>query len=137
MKNRLVILVCIWGIAITCFSCTHDHAAQLYPSPGCAVDTNGMISFKKDIIPVLKTACALPGCHSGTNPAGNLNLDSAVAYAAITDSRGGYIDTAHPAASLFYSQLVSVNDPMPPTGKLDQCTTTLILKWIQQKASDN
>ncbi|HEU4717713.1 MAG TPA: c-type cytochrome domain-containing protein, partial [Bacteroidia bacterium] len=81
--------------------------------------------------------CNTAGCHSGTSPAGGLNLEPANAYAQLTSHQGGYIDTLHPEFSLLYSQLISTTTPMPPTGKLDDCTIKLVLKWIQQKAKNN
>ena len=63
------------------------------------------------------------------------NLD--VSFENISDSKSGYIDTVNPTASLLYTSMTSVTNPMPPNGKLSKCTTDLILKWIEQKAKNN
>jgi hypothetical protein len=95
------------------------------------------VSFNSDIMPVLQNNCAISGCHSGSKPAANLNLDVAHAYFSLMKNGSGYIDTINPRYSLLYSQMVSRSQPMPPTGRLDSCTTSLILKWIGQQARHN
>lgn len=95
------------------------------------------VSFSKDIQPIFNTNCATSGCHAGTKPSGNLNLSADVAYANLMDAKSGYIDTLHPSASLLYTSMTSVSNPMPPNGKLNKCTTDLILKWMEQKAKNN
>jgi len=117
-------------------ACKHDDATTATPAR-CSTDTIGTVSFSRNIVPVFRQNCALSGCHTGSAPAGNLSLDSGVAYAALMKPGSGYINTSTPAASLLYSQLLSTADPMPPTGKLDTCTISLVLKWIQQQAPNN
>lgn len=95
------------------------------------------VSFSKDIAPLFTANCSTSGCHSGNNPAGNLNLEASVAYAQLHKNGSGYIDTVNPKFSLLYSQMVSVNTPMPPTGKLDDCKLNTVLKWLEQKAKNN
>jgi hypothetical protein len=95
------------------------------------------VSFKNDIQPIFNANCNTSGCHSGNKPAGNLNLESANAYANLMDSKSGYIDLLHPENSILYVSITSKTNPMPPSGKLDECVTGLILKWIQQGAKNN
>lgn len=118
-------------------ACAYKKADELYPSVSCPADTISTISFSRNINPVLTRNCATAGCHSGAAPEGGLDLDSAQAYAQLSKSGSGYIDTISPGNGLLYASLVSATDPMPPTGKLDDCTLKLILKWLQQKAPDN
>ena len=120
-------------VALCSMACTHNKGDGLYPSVKCAADTIAVVSFAKDIEPVLRANCAVSGCHTGNTAAGNLDLDSAVAYASLWKSGSGYIDTLNPESSLLYSQMTSIASPMPPTGRLDNCTTALVLKWIEQK----
>ena len=96
-----------------------------------------IVSFQQDILPIFNQSCNIGGCHSGSSPAGNLNLEPAVAYNELMASGSGYIDTIDPKFSLLYAQMNSVSNPMPPTGKLDSCTIQLVLKWIEQKAKNN
>ena len=120
-------------------ACTNHHADELYPQPAsiCTSDTATTISFSRHIQPLLQQHCAIAGCHTSVAMAGNLNLEAAVAYVNLWDTRSGYLDTANPAGSLLYSQMISISNPMPPTGRLDSCNTKIVLKWIAQKALNN
>ncbi len=99
--------------------------------------TPEIVSFSRDIQPIFDNHCNTAGCHSGNNPAGNLNLEAAVAYAQLNKTGSGYIDTLNPNYSVLYASMIASSNPMPPTGKLDKCTLDLVLKWIQQKAKNN
>jgi hypothetical protein len=93
------------------------------------------VSFSKDIIPIFNSNCI--SCHSGSNPSGKLNLEESVAYSNLMESKSGYINIDNPTQSVLYASMIATSNPMPPNGKLDKCTTDLILKWIQQKAQNN
>lgn len=125
---RLLFLIClIFSISVACKKATVEKV--------CTTPTE--ISYKRDIQPIFNSNCATSGCHSGTNSAGGLNLEVSVSYQNLTASKSGYIDTTYPSASLLYSSMTSVSNPMPPNGKLSKCTTDLILAWIKQKAKNN
>ena len=125
---RLLFLIClIFSISVACKKATVEEV--------CTTPTE--ISYKRDIQPIFNSNCATSGCHSGTNSAGGLNLEASVSYQNLTVSKSGYIDTAYPRASLLYSSMTSISNPMPPNGKLSKCTTDLILAWIKQKAENN
>ena len=79
----------------------------------------------------------MAGCHSGSNPKGNLNLENSESYEQLWRKKSGYIDTLNPSLSVLYASMNSSSNPMPPAGKLDNCTVELILRWIQQKAKNN
>ncbi len=93
--------------------------------------------FSAHVLPVLILNCANQNCHSGNSPSGKLNLEAAVAYKSLTDKKAGYIDTLNPKYSVLYSSMVSSSNPMPPSGKLDDCSLEIIEKWMQQKAKNN
>jgi hypothetical protein len=111
-------------------ACTHEPVQTL-----CATPTT--VSFSKDILPVFNQYCSTSGCHAGASPSGNLNLETAVAYAQLTRKGKGYIDTLTPQYSVLFSSMNATYNPMPPTGKLDKCTIDKVLNWIQQKAKNN
>jgi len=137
MNNaRIFRLLLIAGLLPTA-ACTHNALEQPAPAPSCIADSAEAISFSRNIIPIFTQHCALPDCHSGSSPEGNLNLEADVAYAQLTRPGRWYMDTTDPKGSLLYSQMISVTDPMPPTGKLDDCTIRTVLKWIEQKAQNN
>lgn len=116
-------------------SCTHDKGKIVVPEVTC--NTPAVVSFSSDIIPIFDKYCNTSGCHSGSSPTGNLNLESSMAYSQLMKHSSGYIDTMHPDYSLLYAQINSTSQPMPPTGNLDKCDLNLIYKWIQQKAKNN
>lgn len=117
--------------------CTNNHGTDMINPVQCAADTITTISFVKNIQPIFKAYCSITGCHTGTNPSGNLNLDSSVAYTQLLKTGTGYINTVAPTSSLLYSEMTTNTTIMPPTGKLDDCRIKLILKWIQQGANNN
>ena len=135
MRNKVLILLGVSGIAVA--ACSHNAGNSVLPQQVCYADALQVVSFSRDVLPVFSRSCALSGCHSGARPQGGLSLDSAVAWQNLLKAGTGYVDTLAAANSLLYSQMVSLSDPMPPTGRLDSCTTRLILKWITQKALNN
>jgi hypothetical protein len=124
--SKFIVLVSIY----TLFSCTKAKVENVCTIPAT-------VSFQQDIQPIFNTNCATSGCHAGTKPAGTLNLEASVAYENLTDPKSGYLDTVNPKASLLYTSMTSVTNPMPPNGKLSKCTSDRILKWIEQKAKNN
>jgi Planctomycete cytochrome C len=125
------------GIYIVLLSgCANDH---LSPAPVeiCVSTGQDTISFQQDILPILVNNCATPGCHSGKAPSGDLNLESAHAHVQLSKSGSGYLNPSNPTSSVLYSQLVSISQPMPPTGQLSTCTIQLIEQWMSQGAKDN
>ena len=129
MKNHLAF------IAVLCsffFSCTYEKA-----EPYTACSTPEVVSFSKHIQPIFDTHCNMAGCHSGSTPKGNLNLEASESYTQLWKKKSGYIDTLNPKFSVLYVSMNSTSNPMPPSGKLDQCSVNLILQWIQEKAKNN
>ena len=118
----------------TClYSCTYDHTDNV----PCNTSVPDTISFHENILPLFSADCSTAGCHSGGSPSGNLSLEDSIAYTQLMRSGSGYINTVTPNFSLLYSQMISTNDPMPPSGKLSDCQIELVLKWIQQGAKNN
>ena len=123
-------------ILLFCFSCKKDKA--LVPEPAVVpCNLPDVVSYQNNIQPLFNAHCIDSGCHSGANPGGHLNLEASVSYAQLMKSGSGYIDTLKPEFSVLYSQMNSSSNPMPKTGKLDDCSIGLVLKWIQQKAKNN
>jgi hypothetical protein len=118
--------------AISFSSCTYE---KVEPVVACKTPTT--VSFKQDIQPIFDAHCNTAGCHSGNNPEGNLNLEASKSYAQLWRKGKGYIDTLNPKFSVLYASMNSTSNPMPPAGKLDACTLALVLKWIEQKGTNN
>jgi hypothetical protein len=125
-------VTCSILLFIGMLSCTRDIGK---PKIECV--TPSIVSFNQNIIPLFNQYCNTSGCHSGTSPSGNLNLEASVAYSRLTAPGKGYIDTINPNYSLLTSQMNSISQPMPPSGNLDKCKLDLVFKWIQQKAKNN
>ncbi len=120
-------------------SCTYDSYEELRPDASkkiCSTSQDS-VSFNKDIIPFFNKNCSTVGCHSGLKPEGDFNLEAAVAYKTLSKKGSGYIEVADPKSSVLYSALVSVSDPMPPTGKLDDCSIKMVYKWMEQGGKNN
>lgn len=118
---------------ITFYSCKYDKAEN-QPCNGTTPDT---VSFSADVLPIFRASCSISGCHTSASNAGHLNLEDSQAYTELSHQGSGYINLTTPTHSILYSQMNSSSQPMPPTGKLDDCKINLILKWIQQGAKNN
>jgi len=117
---------------VCCTSCTKD---MTKPS-NC--NTCLTYSFKANIVPIFQQNCAIPGCHDAGDQAGNLTLDSALAYSQITQSGTGYVNPGSPTTSVLLSQLYTgASNHMPQDGQLDACTIQEIYCWIQEGAKNN
>jgi hypothetical protein len=121
--------------SICFYSCTWSKVKNI--SPDCGATVPDTISFSNNVLPLFARNCSITGCHSGTSPSGNLNLEAADAYSKLSKMGSGYIDTLNPTQSVLYSSMASVSDPMPPSGKLDDCSLEIIEKWMLQKAKNN
>ena len=123
-------------VVVATNSCTKEKAQPVSPDvTAISCDTIETVSFSQHIMPLFNQHCNTAGCHGGSSPRGNLNLEGSVAYTQLTTK--GYIDTLKPNFSILYAEMMSTVRPMPPSGKLDTCKTNLVLKWIQQKAKNN
>ncbi len=129
MNNKFWVLS-IGYCVLVCISCKHESL-----QPTCT--TPDAVSFREDILPIFNRHCNTSGCHVGNSPAGNLNLSASVAYAQLQKKGSGYIDTITPNFSVLYASMNTISNPMPTSGRLDDCTVNLVLKWIQQKAKNN
>ena len=115
------------------FSCTYQKGDL--PTVGCSLPNT--VSFSQDLLPIFNTQCSLSGCHTASAHAGSLNLEATAAYSQLLASGHGYVDTLNPDFSILYNRLSATSNPMPASGRLDDCKIQLILKWIQQKAKNN
>ena len=117
------------AFTVICFSCTYTKI-----EPTCTKALPDSISFNDHIIPIFNANCNTANCHSGSSPAGFLDLSPSVAYSKLLKKGSGYVDTINPKNSILYIQITST---MPPSGDMDPCDIAMILKWIEQKAKNN
>ena len=95
------------------------------------------VSYKADVQTLFDTHCNTSGCHSGGNPGGGLSLEKELSFEELTKPGKGYVNTTNPSISVLHSQLNSINNPMPPTGKLPPCDIKTIYNWMAQGATNN
>ncbi|HEY4798798.1 MAG TPA: hypothetical protein VII99_06940 [Bacteroidia bacterium] len=91
---------------------------------------NNVFAQKKD-----SSSCSYSCCHTSPSPKASLNLSAGVAYSQLFAK--SEVDTLNPEKSLLYYHMNSFSGPMPPSGRLDNCTIKLVLRWIDQKAKNN
>jgi hypothetical protein len=134
LNNFLVLIL----FSLHIQSCTYNKGEVVTPNSGCNT-TYSNLSFASDIQPILTTNCAISGCHSGASPQGNLNLDAANSYAALSKKGSGYLDVSDPKSSVLYSSIVSISDPMPPNGMqaISACDLKRIETWMSEGAKNN
>lgn len=92
----------------------------------CRADENTPISFKNDVMPIIKRECLQ--CHDSKNHFDGLVFETYQQVYSISSS------------GEFYSSIISINGylpRMPKGGKLSDCELSIIKKWIDQKMSDN
>ncbi|MEI8203039.1 MAG: hypothetical protein WCH34_08520 [Bacteroidota bacterium] len=85
----------------------------------CGCDTN-LFTFSGAVLPTILNFCS--GCHSGSSPSGDINLET---YSQIA------------GATNLYSRITNTSSPMPPSGLMDACKITQIKKWIDAGKPNN
>ena len=94
-----------------------------------------LVSFAKDIQPILRATCAVAGCHAGGAPTGGLNLETYDNF-----KKGGNSGAAFKPNNGKGSVIVGRIDGggMPPGGPpLKQAQIDLFINWIDAGAENN
>jgi uncharacterized membrane protein len=139
IHQGLVIVSCLmFGLGIT--SCKHD-----LPVEPKTDDTNdpptgepcaqGIVYFEQDILPILTTSCAKPGCHNAVDAQDGVILNN---YQNVLST--GDINPSDPFNSDFW-EVITESDPdkqMPPPGELQLTPEqfNLIQLWLSQGAQN-
>ena len=111
-------------IALSIFLVQCKHDAQ-------GLDSQPVVSFKTQILPVFQGSCAKSDCHNGSSHLFGLN-----SYSSIMNN----ISAGDPINSEAYTVMTSAwIQPMPPkpAPPVPQESRTLIFLWIKQGAKDN
>jgi uncharacterized membrane protein len=124
--------VIVWSAST---GCEHDPINPVDPNP---TDTTspcdpGTVDFKNEVLPLITSKCAMPGCHNSPNGEDGVVLDS---YAQIRKE----VRPGSPNNSELW-EAITETDPdkmMPPPGypQLTPAEKELIKKWIQQGAKE-
>lgn len=124
-------------------------AGEACVAGACQCAASSTVSFKKDVAPVLQSACTAAGCHSGMKPKENLSLDSATSYAelvnvATSECSGSrkLVVPGSPSSSYLMQKLLNVDlctgTQMPKAGQaLPQAQLGAISGWICSGAPNN
>ena len=134
MKIRNATFGIMLGSVIFLVCCKKSETTP--PVVSCSTALPDSISFRRDVLPIL-AKCSLPGCHSGSNPDGNLNLEAATAFSQLRQPGSGYLNALKPESSVLYITLTNSSRPMPPTGQLPSCDIAILRKWMVQGSMDN
>jgi uncharacterized membrane protein len=124
--------VIVWSAST---GCEHDPINPVDPNP---TDTTspcdpGTVDFKNEVLPLITSKCAMPGCHNSPNGEDGVVLDS---YAQIRkEVRPGSLNNSE------LWEAITETDPdkmMPPPGypQLTPAEKELIRKWIKQGAKE-
>ncbi|MBX7225595.1 MAG: hypothetical protein K1X55_06170 [Chitinophagales bacterium] len=137
---KKIFLVCIIGLLFS--SCVHDPIAgePIIPKVLEPRDTS-KVYFVNDLLPILRSSCAIPGCHDAATPAANINLTS---YESILASKVGgepILVPGKPLQSKLYRATrgldILVAMPTPFNFQITDKDKNMIAKWIAQGALNN
>jgi len=120
MMNSLKALLFLGSFALL-QGCFYDNAQDYYINiPGGGCDTTA-VSFAAKVKPILDNNCTTAGCHSGSFPAGNVDLTT-VAGA-----------QTHADRIVFRTKAGT----MPPSGALNSCFVNTLDAWVNQGKAAN
>jgi hypothetical protein len=96
------------------------------------------VSFGKYIYPLFQAKCAFSGCHSGADPAGNLDLTSWVnATASVDIIRPGEPDLSRLVWAIKNTPGIPLMPPLNTGLALTPNQIQGIVTWIKEGAQDN
>ena len=98
----------------------------------CSPDS---VYFEQQLLPLLQSKCAIPGCHDAASHEEGIIYDS---Y--LNTKNTGKISTSNPSSSKMYRAIIDTDpgDRMPPApyDPLTADQKALVLKWMQQGAQN-
>jgi len=110
-------------IAMALSSCYNDNKEEVYENNTDNTCDTSSVSYANDITPIFEQSCT-SGCHSGTNPAANLDL---------TD-----FNEAKNSANEIVNRINDIGALMPQGGpSLPDCEILKIETWVQDGAPNN
>lgn len=113
----LVVLALLASVAL--ISCRHNPVG---------VDTQPIVCFKTDVLPVIQSNCGKSNCHAGSGRGGSrLNLATEAGI-----MKG--IIPYQPLSSSIYSKIIDGSMPPSPNYPLTEDQRTAIYLWILQGA---
>ena len=141
---RTVFLPALLAVmALGLFHCQHDPFLadeDMTPTDGSDPQTDTLcdpdvVYFDNQVLPILRSNCALSGCHNAATAEEGIVLES---YESLMRAR--IVDTRSPSESKLYEVLVKGDGdermPPPPAERLDPELIDLIADWIRQGAKN-
>ncbi|MBA3827502.1 MAG: hypothetical protein H0X33_01055 [Taibaiella sp.] len=119
------------ALAIATFffaGCYNNNQQDLYPVPNGTVCDSTNVTFTATIMPIMRTNCALAGCHNSATASNGYEFETytGINKAAINGKLLGGI------------RHQSGNIPMPlNTPMLDACTISKVAHWVNAGAPNN
>ncbi len=123
MKRLIISLVSLVIISFFFVSCYYDNEEALYPSLNNSCDTTN-VTYSATILPILQNNCY--SCHSNANSAfgGNVQLEA-------------YSDVVANIARIIPAIKQTGSKPMPPNGKLKDCSINQFDIWVRNGMLNN
>jgi hypothetical protein len=123
MKRLIISLAIFTVFSFFIGSCYYDNEEALYPSLNNTCDTT-IVTFSGTIAPVLANNCY--SCHSNANAAfgGNVHLEA-------------FADVVTNSSKIIVSIKQTGTKPMPPSGKLKDCSITQFDIWVRKGMLNN
>lgn len=143
MNIRIIAPLALFIIFMMVWACKHEPeelAGPTPPDPGpdppitnpCDPDT---VYFEKDLLPVLLSTCAQPGCHDAITMEDGVRLTD---YNAVMQTAG--ITPGDPGDSDMYEVITETDPdkrmPPPPNDPWSQENINMVYTWIAQGAQD-
>jgi cytochrome c5 len=123
MKRLFISLAFLGLISVFFVSCYYDNAEALYPTLNNSCDTTH-VTFSGTIVPILSNNCY--SCHSNANSAFGAGIHLQ-----------GYADVVANSSKLIVSVKQTGAKPMPPSGKLKDCSIKQFDIWIRNGMLNN
>ncbi len=127
MKTRFFGLGLVVGMAMVLSQCYYDNEEDLYQNFGdtedCVTDS---LSYAAEIEPIIRTNCAVSGCHVAPTLQSGLDLSNFNDVKAIAEN-----------GQLVGRITASTGPIMPQSGPLPDCEIEKITAWVNQGALEN
>jgi hypothetical protein len=94
------------------------------------------VSFSKHVQPLFQQTCVAAGCHGGSQPAANLDLQLD-AWHSIKNYLPPLVLVNNGSKSPLYIDIAGTPQLMPPNQRLTQNQIDGVKKWIDEGANNN
>jgi hypothetical protein len=117
-------------ISLSCKDQTNQNLTSniVFPASG--------VSFNKQVVPLFQQTCAAGGCHGGSQPAANLNLEY-FTWDYLIDFQPKIVIGGSGKNSILYIDIAGNPQLMPPKQRLTQNQIDGVKTWIDEGAKNN